>query len=90
MSKYLTYYIVFFSEEIITVRLHFSNEINRYNSSSVNVRQALAEILCFNLAQVSVGEISSSVETHDRQNYHIFCAIYAVLSQHFHNMFASR
>ena len=72
------------------MRLHFSNGINRYNSSSVNVRQALAEILCFNLAQVNIGEISFSVETHNRQNYHMFCAMYAVLSQQFHNMLASR
>ena len=41
------------SDEITTVRLHFSDEINLYNSSSLNVRQALAEILCHNLAQVS-------------------------------------
>ena len=72
------------------MRLHFSNEINRYNSSSVNVRQALAEILCFNLAQVNIGEIYFSVDSHNKQNYHMFSAMYAVLSQQFHNMLASR
>jgi len=34
--------------------LHFSDEINNYNSQSLNIRQALAEILCHNIAQVSV------------------------------------
>ncbi|XP_045189773.1 VPS10 domain-containing receptor SorCS1-like isoform X2 [Mercenaria mercenaria] len=39
-------------DDMTTVRLHFSEEINNYNSSSLNVRQALAEILCHNLAQI--------------------------------------
>ena len=45
--------IVSVSDDITTVRLHFSSHIDTYNSSSLNVRQALAEILCHNLAQVS-------------------------------------
>ncbi|KAH3790539.1 hypothetical protein DPMN_168741 [Dreissena polymorpha] len=39
-------------EEITTVRIHFSDEIHYYDSESLNIRQALAEILCHNLAQI--------------------------------------
>ncbi|KAL4231927.1 Sortilin-related VPS10 domain containing receptor 2 [Mactra antiquata] len=39
-------------DDMTTVRIHFSEQINNYNSESLNVRQALAEILCHNLAQI--------------------------------------
>jgi len=67
------------TDKAVTVRIHFSEEINYYNSESLNIRQALAEILCHNLAQVHILKFTDIFA-----GWHSFCFAFYTMRYNFH------